>query len=140
MSKAFFNSQRFVVVGASADPAKYGNKVLRWYISQNLPVTPLNPKAGKIEGIPCIKSLDELPESNSPEAMGRVGVSVVTPPKVSEGVLEAAARLGIKQLWFQPGSEPDKLTEVAKGLGVSAVGGGPCILVLGKRLLDQARL
>jgi hypothetical protein len=43
VQKAFISSSRFAVLGASVDRAKYGNKVLRWYQTHNLPVVPVNP-------------------------------------------------------------------------------------------------
>ncbi|KAI9502410.1 hypothetical protein GGI25_004696 [Coemansia spiralis] len=124
----FFVAKRFAVVGASLDRTKYGNKVLRWYLDHNLPVTPVNPKAEMIEGQQCVRSLAEL---NDPG----VSVSVITPPQVSEQILKEAVRLGIKHIWFQPGSEPRGFKEVAaKHSGV--IGNGPCVLVDGPSLLS----
>ncbi|PIA14196.1 CoA-binding protein [Coemansia reversa NRRL 1564] len=139
---SFFASKAFAVVGASADKAKYGNKVLCWYLNKRLPVTPINPTAHSIEGLPCAKSLAELC-SNSTDVsaeMSGISVSVITPPHVSEQILRQAATLGIRHVWFQPGSEPESLNALATELGVTVTGGGPCILVHSQSLLDQARL
>jgi predicted CoA-binding protein len=40
---SFFKATEFAVVGASADPTKFGNKVLKWYRYHQLPVIPINP-------------------------------------------------------------------------------------------------
>jgi predicted CoA-binding protein len=42
----FFKAAEYAVVGASADPSKFGNKVLKWYRSQSLNVIPVNPVFG----------------------------------------------------------------------------------------------
>ncbi|KAJ2616332.1 hypothetical protein H4S08_000826 [Coemansia sp. RSA 1365] len=141
-NSSFFASKAFAVVGASADKAKYGNKVLRWYLDKGLPVTPINPTAHNIEGLPCAKSLAELPSNPNDvlEEMNQISVSVITPPRVSEQILRQAAKLGIRHVWFQPGSEPNRLNALATELGVTVTGGGPCILVDGQSLLNQARL
>ncbi|KAJ2803281.1 hypothetical protein H4R20_002955 [Coemansia guatemalensis] len=141
-NSSFFASKAFAVVGASANKAKYGNKVLCWYLDKGLPVTPVNPTAHEIEGLPCVKSLAELcsDANDAPAKMRQTSVSVIMPPHVSEQILRQAAALGIGHLWFQPGSEPDRLNALATELGVSVTGGGPCILVHGQSLLDQARL
>ena len=48
---AFLDGRPHAVVGASADRAKYGNKVLRAYQQTDRPVFPVNPKQGVIEGL-----------------------------------------------------------------------------------------
>ncbi|CAM9983885.1 unnamed protein product [Discosporangium mesarthrocarpum] len=75
LKEAFLASERFAVVGASANRAKFGNKVLRCYASQGKTVTPVNPREESIEEIKCVASLAELPKLQS------TGVSVVTPPE-----------------------------------------------------------
>ncbi|KAJ1665817.1 hypothetical protein IW140_002898 [Coemansia sp. RSA 1813] len=129
----FFSSKAFAVVGASADRSKYGNKVLRWYIDNKLPVTPINPKADEIEGLQCKKTLSDLPSTE-------LSISVITPPQVSLRVLEEAARLGIRHIWFQPGSEPEGFRDFAAKNGIHAIGNGPCILIEGETLLSEAKL
>ncbi|KAJ2077889.1 hypothetical protein H4R24_004855 [Coemansia sp. RSA 988] len=141
-NSSFFTSKAFAVVGASANKAKYGNKVLCWYLDMGLPVTPINPTTHDIEGLPCIKSLAELSSNanDSSVKLHQISVSVITPPRISEQILRQAAAIGIGHLWFQPGSEPDRLNALATELGVNVIGGGPCILVHGLSLLEQARL
>ncbi len=124
---AFLAGSPHAVVGASADRAKYGNKVLRVYIQRGRPVYPVNPRAGQIEGLDAFASLAALPTRPH-------GLSIVTPPVVSEQVVEEAARLGIQHLWMQPGAESDRAVARAAELGLQLVAGGPCILlVLGYR-------
>ena len=52
---------------------------------------------------------------------GRCTVSVIVPPSAGIGVLEEAAELGIKRLWFQPGAESAEVIEKADELGLQIV-------------------
>ncbi|KAJ2516414.1 hypothetical protein GGI11_003460 [Coemansia sp. RSA 2049] len=142
----FFSSKAFAVVGASADRAKYGNRVLRWYIDNKLPVTPINARAeGEIEGLASVKALGDLQKAQQEQggdAPLSVSVSVITPPQVSQRVVEEAAALGIRHMWFQPGSEPEALDQLGEKYGIQVISNGPCILVEGERMLlaQEARL
>lgn len=127
---AFLAGAPHAVVGASADRTKYGNKVLRVFLQRGRPVYPINPRAGQIEGLEAFPSLAALPTRPH-------GLSIVTPPAVSEQVVEEAARLGIRHLWMQPGAESDQAVARAAELGLQLIAGGPCILVvLGYREQD----
>jgi predicted CoA-binding protein len=113
----------YAVVGASADRAKYGNKVLRAYLKRGLAVHPVNPKAEEIEGRPAFPDLASLPE--------RVrGISVITPPRVTEAVVEAAAGAGVEFVWMQPGAESDAAVRRAGELGLKVIADGSCFLAL----------
>jgi predicted CoA-binding protein len=118
----YFNGAPFAVVGASRDRAKYGNKVLRAYQQSKLTVYPVNPTAGEIEGLQAYASLADLPETPH-------GISIVTPPPVTEVVIAQAGQLGIRNVWLQPGSESDSAVQLAEQLGMNVIAGGPCVLV-----------
>ena len=121
--EAFFAGNSFAVVGASRDRAKYGNKVLRSYLQAGRRVYAVNPMPGEIEGLPTYPDLASLPE--------RVhGVSIITPPPVTLGIVEQAARAGIRHLWMQPGAESDEAIRRADELGIQIIHSGPCVLVL----------
>ncbi|NLS90924.1 MAG: CoA-binding protein [Planctomycetaceae bacterium] len=119
---AFLDGTAFAVVGASEDRSKYGNKVLRVYQQNGLTVYPVNPKAKEIEGLACYPDFASLPEAVH-------GVSIVTPPAVTEKVVEQAHAAGIRHLWMQPGAESDRAIKRAEELGMEVLAGGPCILV-----------
>ncbi len=119
----FFQSKAFGVVGASTDRHKYGNKVLRVYLQKNLRVVPVNPKELEIEGMPCVQSVMDLPDDVE-------SISVITPPKVTEQVVELAARKGIKNIWMQPGAESDTAVDACRRNGINVIADGSCILVV----------
>lgn len=111
------------VVGASRDRSKIGNRVLQAYLQTGRPVYPVNPGAKEIEGLTAYPDLASI--------SGQVhGVSVITPPAVSEAIVEQAGHLGIKDIWFQPGAESEQAITRAKEFGMNVISGGPCILVV----------
>jgi uncharacterized protein len=57
-------------------------------------------------------------------------VSVVTPPLIAESMVEQAAAIGVKNIWFQPGAESERAIARAQELGMNVIAGGPCILVV----------
>jgi uncharacterized protein len=119
---AFLSHGPYAVVGASRDRTKYGNQVLRAYLRHDLRAFPVNPKETEVEGLPCYPNLASLPEPVH-------GVSIVTPPDVTEQIIEQAAAAGIKHVWMQPGAESPAALKRAEELGLVAIGGGPCQLV-----------
>lgn len=118
----FLAGKVFAVVGASTDRQKFGNKVLRCYMDNGYTVYPINPKATEVEGLAAFKSLSELPEPVH-------GISVVTPPAVTEQVVKEAASLGIAFIWMQPGAESAAAIDECTTKGISVIAGGPCLLV-----------
>jgi uncharacterized protein len=120
--REFLSEGPFAVVGASKDRSKYGNKVLRAYLQHGLTVYPVNPHESEIEGLRTFPDLLSLPEPVH-------GVSIVTPPAVTEKIINQAAEAGIRRVWMQPGAESETALKQAEELGLEAIGGGPCVLV-----------
>ena len=120
---AFLAGGPHAVVGASRDRAKYGNKVLRCYMQHQRSVYPVNPPATEVEGLPAYADLGALPEAVH-------GISIITPPQITEAIVEEAAAAGIEHLWMQPGAESPRAVERAAALGLSLIADGSCILVV----------
>jgi len=118
---AFLDGRPHAVVGASDDRSKYGNKVLRAYQEKDRPVFAVNPNAEKVEGLTAYDSLADLPERPH-------GVSVITPPAVTEQIVDDAADQGIEHIWMQPGAESERAVEKARERGMNVIAGGPCLL------------
>ncbi len=102
------------IIGASADPAKYGNKAVRAFLRQGYTVFPVNPKESEIEGLTCHASIREVPAR--PEK-----VSVYLPPPVLLKVLPDIAARGCDELWLNPGTESDEVLEAAEALGLNVI-------------------
>jgi uncharacterized protein len=121
----FFNSKAFGVVGASNNREKYGSKVLRCYLQHHKNVYPINPNEEKIEEIPCVSSVAELPDDVK-------SLSIITPPSVTEKIVAQAIDKGIENIWMQPGAESRLAVEKCEQNNINVISGGPCILVVMK--------
>lgn len=112
----------WAVAGASTHREKYGNKALRAYLQRGRTVYPVNPRAEVVEGLKSFPDLASLPA-------GVRGLSIVTPPAITERLVEEASKAGIRRLWMQPGAESRNALKRAEELGLSVISGGPCVLV-----------
>jgi predicted CoA-binding protein len=119
----FLASPAFGVVGASPARHKYGNKVLRCYLQHGRRAIPVNPREESVEGVDCVDGVADLP----PEARS---ISIITPPAVTERVVEEAARRGIENVWMQPGAESDAAVETCRRAGINVIADGSCVLVV----------
>jgi predicted CoA-binding protein len=120
---AFLGSPAFGVAGASTAREKYGNKVLRCYLQHGRKAIPVHPREPAIEGVTCVASVAELP----PEVKS---LSVITPPAVTEQVVEQAIARGIQHVWMQPGAESPKAVARCREAGVNVIADGTCLLVV----------
>lgn len=85
----------YVVVGASNNEEKYGYKVFKDLLDAGYKVLPINPNEQEILGEKVYPTLSTVKE--------QIDVVIfVTPPAVTEKVLEEVKVLGIKNVWIQP--------------------------------------
>ncbi len=92
----------YAVIGASTDPDKYGNKVLKDLLRRGLEAIPINPKKGMIEGKAAYASVLDFP--------GKIDMAVmVVPPDIGMKILPEILSKKIPWVWFQPGSESEGL-------------------------------
>ena len=103
------------IIGASADPSKYGNQSLRAHVQQGYDVFPVNPKGGEIEGLQVYESIGDVPV----ETLDRI--SVYLPPAIGLKIIDDIAAKGCGELWLNPGSESDELLERARELGLNVI-------------------
>ncbi len=118
----FLEGAPHAVIGASDDRSKYGNKVLRAYLQAGRAVYPVNPNAKTVEGMKTYAHLRDLPQLV-------YGISIITPPKVTERVIAEAVELGIQHIWLQPGAENEAAILQATASGANVIAAGPCLLV-----------
>lgn len=119
----FFASPIFGVVGASTDRDKYGNKVLRCYQQNDRSVIPVHPQEQQIEAVDCVASVTDLPDEAE-------SLSIITPPRVTEKIVELAAAKGIKNIWMQPGAESPAAVKYGEKQGLNIIADGSCLLVV----------
>lgn len=106
--------QTVVVLGASNDRNKYGNKAVRAYIKQGWTVYPVNPNETQIEGLKCYKSVFDVPRPVD-------RVTVYLPPKVGMAVLDDLAGLKATEVFFNPGSDAPEVVKKASALGLNPI-------------------
>jgi len=103
-----------VVIGASNDRSKYGNKAVRAYLHRGYKVYPVNPKEETIEGLKAYRSILDIQEKID-------RATLYVPPKVGLKIIEEIAQKDVKELYFNPGSESDELVKKAHELGLNPV-------------------
>ncbi|MGE4283465.1 MAG: CoA-binding protein [Clostridia bacterium] len=112
--------KKWAVVGATENHEKYGYKIYKKLKSKGYMVYPINPNYSEIEGDKCYSNLQELPEL--PDV-----IDMVVAPKHGIKTVEEAAKLGIKNIWLQPGTVNDELLQLAEQKGINTV--QACVLV-----------
>jgi len=118
----FLSSAAFAVIGASSNPSKYGNKILKCYLAKDKMVFPVNPSHEMIENKKCFASIQELPNTVR-------SISIVTPPEITEKLIDIAIAKGIHNIWMQPGSESPLAVQKCIKSDINVIAHGPCILV-----------
>jgi predicted CoA-binding protein len=98
--KEFMAQKRFAVVGATDNPQKYGNQIVKNLQKRGYEVYPVNPKLKELEDLKCYASLAEIPVKVDV-------VDFVVPPGVTEEILKQCKELGLEHIWLQPGSESE---------------------------------
>jgi len=98
--KEFMAQKKFAVIGATDNADKYGNRIFKNLTGRGYEVYPVNPGLKEIEGVKCYPTLTDIPVKVDV-------VDFVVPPKVTESILKECKKLGLKNIWLQPGSESD---------------------------------
>lgn len=109
-----FKEKRIVVVGVSHKEDKFGFRIFKGLLDHGYRVEGVNPTDGEIAGRKIFRSLDDVP--------GPVDLVItVVNSSITEQVVEQCHRLGIPQIWMQPGSESEKAINLAESCGISVV-------------------
>lgn len=119
---AFLAAPLFAVAGASNDPNKFGYRCFMALKHSGRAVHPLNPRASEIAGQRAFASIQAIPGQV-------VALSVVTPPSITEHIVEEAIATGVRWVWMQPGAESQAAIARAEQAGLQVIAGGPCVLV-----------
>ncbi len=103
-----------VIVGASKDRSKYGNKSLRAHLKLGYQVIPVNPREAEIEGLTAVRDLTAV--------TGPVDrVSMYVPPKIGLALLEQIKALAPKEFFLNPGTESPELVAQARAIGLEPI-------------------
>ena len=107
-------SKVVAVIGASADPRKFGNRAVRAFLRQGYTVFPINPNESIVEGLQTYSSVLDVPESIDM-------ATFYVPPDVGEKVMPEVAKKKIPEVWLNPGSESGALIRLARSLDVEPI-------------------
>ena len=121
LEKEMLNHKTWAVIGVTQDPDKYANMIYRRLRKMGFVVYAVNPKYEEAEGDRCYPSLYDLP--TVPEV-----INMVVSPKRGGDYLKEASELGIRYVWFQPGTYDEPTDELTELLGFSFV--KSCVLVV----------
>lgn len=106
---------RVMVVGASQNRTKFGNKAVRAYQRQGHEVLAVNPHASEIEGAPVYATVGAVPGP-----IDRAAIYV--PPEVGVLVMrELAARGDVDEVWLNPGADGPAVVAEAERLGLRVI-------------------
>lgn len=106
---------RVMVVGASRNPAKFGNKAVRAYLRQGHEVLPVNPNADEIEGVRAYRSIAAVP--------GPIDRATIYlhPRDGMDAIREIAERGDVDEVWINPGAESPELMDLARSLNIDPI-------------------
>jgi len=119
--ESFLDRENVVaVVGVSRNPEKWGHRLYKFFKGHYRRVYPINPGADEIDGDKAYPNLSSLPEV--PDV-----VDIVVPPEVAREVVREAISLGVRRIWFQPGSEDEEAIRLCREAGVEVIYGA-CLM------------
>jgi predicted CoA-binding protein len=106
------NAEKTVaVIGASNDRSKFGNMAVRAYRSEGWAVYPVNPREDTIEGLKAYSSISEI--------IATVTRAVLyLPPSIVLNVLVGIAQKGVREIYFNPGTESPEAIAKSRELGL----------------------
>ena len=87
-----------VLIGASNDPNKYGNKIFIDLTNKGFNVIPVNKKEDFIQNTKCYKSVEDI--GIKPDIL-----NFVVPPQIGYEMTKDLVTLGFNNFWYQPGAE-----------------------------------
>ncbi len=121
---AFIAQPAMAIVGMSRSGKKFGNAAFRELRAKGYRLYPIHRSAPAIDGVPCYRSLREIPEPVD-------AVLVVVPPDAARQVVREAAAAGMHHVWLQQGAESPEVLALCRDLDLEVVA-GECILLFAK--------
>jgi predicted CoA-binding protein len=102
------------VVGASDDVAKPAGNIPAYLKAQGYRIIPVNPTRDTVLGERAYASLADIGEPVDV-------VDVFRPAPEGPAIARAAADIGAKVIWFQPGTQSGEASRIAHDAGVTVV-------------------
>jgi uncharacterized protein len=116
------------VVGMSPKPERPSNEVGLYLAEHGFTAIPVHPRATEIGGLKAYPDLASIPTPPAIEIVDLFVGGERTMP-----VVEQAAAVGARLVWFQPGAEHPPAEARARELGLEVIS-GPCTMAEHRRL------
>ena len=110
-------ARRIAVVGASADPWRPSNGVMRTLLDAGYDCVPVNPNVAEVHGIRSWPSLEAAVAATGPVDL----VDVFRRSEHTPDIARSAVAVGAKVLWLQLGVVSWEAAEIAHGGGLGVV-------------------
>ncbi len=107
-------AKSIAVVGASSNPARPSNGVMRKLLATGYRVYPVNPNEREVLGQTAYRALGDLPVKVDI-------VDVFRRAELTPAIADEAARVGAKTFWLQSGVWNDEAAERAARAGLTVV-------------------
>ena len=127
ITKEFLKPQSIVVVGGSEDVQKPGGKVLKNLKDTRYPgkIYVVNPKANTIQGIPCFRSVEDIPRADVailaiPAGLCLSAVETLCSRKGTKGIIIFSA--GFSEESEAGAAIENKIRETADTYGATLIG------------------
>lgn len=112
---------RVAVLGASPKEDRYSFKAVRMLAEHDHTPVPVHPAGHTVDGIPALKSLDEISEPVDT-------LSVYVNAGISSGEYDNILKLKPRRVIFNPGAENETLADRLEKVGIEVV--RACTLVM----------
>lgn len=114
-------AQTVLLLGASPKPERYAHRALLALLARGHRVIPVHPVHASVEGIPCVKRLEDVTEKIDTVTL-YVGAEISTP------LAEALIRLRPGRVIFNPGAENPPVQARLEASGIPTL--EACTLVM----------
>ena len=121
MIDEFLAQKEIAIVGVSRNPHKFTTHVYNELQKKGYHVHAVNPHADSIAGIPCSRSLRELPQPVD-------AAFIAVPKRETEDVVKDAVAAGIRRIWIQQWSESPEAMAFCSSHDVNVIS-RECILM-----------
>lgn len=111
------SAPRIAIVGASSDPGRPSNGVLRELRAAGFDVVPVNPNATEVAGLPCYPSVAAAVAATGPVDI----VDVFRRPEACVDAARQAVQAGARCLWLQLGIANREAGRLAHEAGLLVV-------------------
>lgn len=119
--KVYKNSNIWAVIGVTQDKTKFGYKIFKRLKEVGKEVYGVSPKYSDVDGEKLYLNISDIPK------IPEVAVFVVN-PSIGIKELEKINKMGIKNIWLQPGTISQELIEKADELELNQI--DKCVLVV----------